>query len=195
MTCTCPMGTHRSTCPLNNANALETRIAALEKALALACDVADIAIGRVADDVHAEALGEKIVACRALLPATGKGDYTSVPNEGVEQHALSASTALDQARIDAETAMSPGSFARAFAEAYARGRVDGIEAEKKAGVVVYESREEWAKKAEDFHEALEMIAKVGCMQSSDEPEVFCKHDGSAHSIYCPKGIAEKALRG
>ncbi len=38
----------------------------------------------------------------------------------------------------------------ALAEAYARGRVDGVEAEKKASVALYESREEWAKKASDF---------------------------------------------
>lgn len=42
-------------------------------------------------------------------------------------------------------------------------------------------------------EALEHIGEIGCMQLQSEPECFCKHDGSAHSIYCPKGIADEAL--
>ena len=44
-----------------------------------------------------------------------------------------------------------------------------------------------------FRDALEIIAATGCMQSADEKEFFCKHDGSDHSIYCPAGIAKNAL--
>lgn len=70
----------------------------------------------------------------------------------------------DQAKIDEAYAQAKESHnkARAMlnaqqqleAEAYARGRVDGIEAEKKAGVAVYESREEWAKRAHDLARAV-----------------------------------------
>ena len=44
-----------------------------------------------------------------------------------------------------------------------------------------------------YRTALELIAEFGCMQSSAEEEYWCKHDGSAHSIYCPAGIARIAL--
>ena len=42
-------------------------------------------------------------------------------------------------------------------------------------------------------ETLMLIEKIGCMQSIVEEEIFCKHDGSKHSCYCPAGIAKKAL--
>jgi hypothetical protein len=42
-------------------------------------------------------------------------------------------------------------------------------------------------------QALKYIARVGCMQNVNEEEFFCKHDGSAHSCYCPAGIALEAL--
>ena len=50
-------------------------------------------------------------------------------------------------------------------------------------------------RAERLREALEVIARVGCMQSTEEPEFWCKHDGSGHSCYCPAGIAAVALDG
>ncbi len=43
--------------------------------------------------------------------------------------------------------------------------------------------------------ALEYIEKIGCMQRKSEEEFFCKYDDSAHSCYCPRGIARAALRG
>lgn len=55
------------------------------------------------------------------------------------------------------------SEALASAEAYARGRVDGIEAEKKAGVAVYESREAWAKRTTTLETHLcKMIVLAKC---------------------------------
>ena len=42
--------------------------------------------------------------------------------------------------------------------------------------------------------ALLRIAATGCMQSQEEDEFFCKHDGSKHSCYCPAGIALDAMR-
>lgn len=41
--------------------------------------------------------------------------------------------------------------------------------------------------------AMEWLKTVGCMQSKEEEEFFCKKDGSAHSAYCPAGIAIEAL--
>lgn len=40
--------------------------------------------------------------------------------------------------------------------------------------------------------ALKQIAKVGCMDAAGA-EFWCKTDGSAHSCYCPAGIAKGAL--
>ena len=48
--------------------------------------------------------------------------------------------------------------------------------------------------AEIYEIALKLISKTGCLQMPDEDEVWCKKDGSAHSIYCPAGIAITALR-
>jgi hypothetical protein len=45
-----------------------------------------------------------------------------------------------------------------------------------------------------YIEALMHIEKIGCMQYEDEDEFWCKKDGSAHSIYCPAGIARQTLR-
>ncbi len=103
--------------------------------------------------------------------------------ENCERHVSSRPLPeADQAAID-------------LAEAYARGRVDGANAEKDASRAVYESREAWAARAAKFEAGLQKIAQIGCMQQETEPEFWCKKDGSAHSIYCPKGIAEEALRG
>ena len=44
-----------------------------------------------------------------------------------------------------------------------------------------------------FIGALLLIHKIGCMQQLNEEEFFCKKDGSAHSWYCPAGIAQKVL--
>jgi len=49
-------------------------------------------------------------------------------------------------------------------------------------------------KIEIYEEALMIIAKTGCMQKTDAEEFWCKKDGSAHSIYCPAGIAKIALQ-
>lgn len=43
-------------------------------------------------------------------------------------------------------------------------------------------------------QGLLIIAHTGCMQSKDEEEFFCKHDGSGHSCYCPAGIAIATLK-
>jgi hypothetical protein len=43
--------------------------------------------------------------------------------------------------------------------------------------------------------ALTLIAHTGCMQSKEDEALWCKKDGSAHSCYCPAGIAIKALEG
>lgn len=41
-------------------------------------------------------------------------------------------------------------------------------------------------------EALRTIRKIGCMNEG-KPEFWCRKDGSAHSVYCPAGIAEAVL--
>lgn len=47
--------------------------------------------------------------------------------------------------------------------------------------------------AERLRAALKIIGLIGCMQSAEESESWCKHDGSRHSCYCPAGIALAAL--
>lgn len=131
----------------------EKRIAALEKALARACD------GWRERTIQLDANG-----------LMGPSDYADERQCIIECE--SAREPLPEDRVDLRlveelfdkykrpdeqkwcNAISPPSFREAIAEAYARGRVDGIEAEKKAGVVVYESREEWAKRAHDLARAV-----------------------------------------
>ncbi len=50
-----------------------------------------------------------------------------------------------------------------LAEAYARGRVDGANAERDASRAVYESREEWAKRTSELETAL---MRYGCHEVS-----------------------------
>jgi ribosomal protein S14 len=38
------------------------------------------------------------------------------------------------------------------------------------------------------------LEKMPCMQFKAEKEFWCKHDGSAHSVYCPVTLARQALR-
>jgi len=87
-----------------------------------------------------------------------------------------------------------GSWAGVSAERLeaALARIEAAEAKK------YDHAKQWGVPPliavlRELAGALEAIATVGCMQRADEDEFWCKKDGSAHSIYCPRGLAEAAL--
>jgi len=99
--------------------------------------------------------------------------------EGLRADLVNAARVLTEAQAELATEQAANAL-----------EVAALQAQREAEILAHR---ETMRERDALREALEMVEKIGCMQRVDEEEFFCRKDDTAHSIYCPRGIARDAL--